>query len=235
MPHKKLGEALAAVDWKANIDTFLLDIDATKRVGQVNLRLAIWAKRLEDTDNGNAALPFIREMQLAGQNVAALIALSLYKPAASAIRAVFETALYYLYFRTHSVELATLVRNDGFYIEKKEILDFHKTHTPGFSERQRKLGVISRLDKWYGEISSIVHGQLPGTWVDHTAVCNIRALKTTQDLVINAFVEGEEIVHRFLLCSVGQDLWDRFSSSAKNNLLKGLSGEDKKILKLDAA
>ena len=147
MPHTKLDEALGRVDWKANIDAFLTDTEAAKRIGDANLRLAIWAKQLENAVRGNAALPFVREMQLAGQNVAVLIALSLYKPAAGAVRAVFETALYYTYFRTHPVELASLVRNEGFYLEKREILDFHKIHTNGFSEKQRKLAAFYHVWK----------------------------------------------------------------------------------------
>jgi hypothetical protein len=174
-------------------------------------------------------------MQVAGQHVAVLIALSLYKPAAGSIRSVLETALYYSYFRTHFSELETLARGTGYYLEKKEVLDFHKEHTFQFVERQQKLGVVSRLESWYGRISSLVHGHIPGAWVEHESVSEIAPIKATQDLAVKMFQEGVEIVHRFLLCTVAHQLWDSFSVEAKKQLLSRLHGDEKKILRLDAA
>jgi chromosome partitioning protein len=43
------------------------------------------------------------------------------------------------------------------------------------------------------------------------------------------------IAHRVFLCTVGQQLWDSFSSDAKKKLLAGVHGDEKKILKLDTA
>lgn len=235
MPLTKLKSALSSVTWNNNVTTFLADTVSAEKLAARNQRLAIWSRQLETADDGNPALSFVREMQIAGQYVAVLVALSLYKPAASSIRTMLETALYYSYFRTHPVELATLVRNEGFYIDKNYIIEFHKRHTVKFSELQQKLGVISRLENWYGRVSSTVHGQIPGAWIEHKSVSDIKPIKATQDLAINTFVEGEDIVHRLFLCTVGRQLWDAFSSTGKKQLLAGLHGDDKKALQLDEA
>jgi hypothetical protein len=235
MPISKLGSALNAVDWKGNIAALLSDTKAAEQLAHANLQIAIWSRQFEDVDKGNPALCFIREMQVASQHVAVLVALSLYKPAAGCMRSMLETALYYSYFRTHPAELETLARSTGYYPEKREILDFHKEHTPSFPELQQKLGVISRMDKWYGTVSSLVHGQIPGAWIEHKSVAEIKPIKATQDLAISTFAEGADIVRRIFLCTAGRQLWDGFSSEAKKQLLANLHGDEKKSLNLDSA
>lgn len=234
MPLNKLKVALASVNWTKNTDTFLADTKSAEKLANTNLNLAVWAGQLENADKGNPALCFVREMQVSGQHVAVLIALSLYKPAAGSIRSMFESALYYTYLRTHPIELESLVRGTGYYLEKREVIEFHKEHTFRFNELQQKLGVLSRLEKWYGNVSSLVHGHIPGAWIEHKSVAEIKPIKATQDLAISTFAEGGDIVHRFFLCTVGQQLWD-FFSQAKKHLLAGLHGDEKKALKLDAA
>lgn len=228
----KLEAALLAVDWKKNVQALLSDTTASAQVASANLKLAVWALQFESADLGNPALSFVREMQIAGQHAAVLVALSLYKPAASCIRAVFETALYYSYFRTHHSELETLARGQGYYIDKRDVLEFHKKHTLEFVELQQKLGLVSELEVWYGQISSIVHGQVPGAWIEHKSVATIAPVKATQDIAVRAFLDAVHLVHRFFLCTTGRQLWDSFSPAAKKQLLSGLSGDHKKALKL---
>ncbi len=235
MPLSKFGAAIDAVNWKTNVGFLLADAESAKLLTSANLQIAIWSRQFETLDIGNPALCFVREMQVAGQHVAVLVALSLYKPAAACMRSVLETALYYSYFRTHPAELETLARSTGYYPEKREIIEFHKEHTLEFSELQQKLGVISRMDKWYGRVSSLVHGQIPGAWIEHKSVAEIKPIKATQDLAISTFVEGADIVRRFFLCSTGHQLWDGFSSEAKKQLLANLHGDEKNALNLDSA
>src|SRR5260221_11290517 len=104
----QLVAALKAVDWNINVDRFLNNANAVDTISKGNLRLAVGSKQLENSDKHNPALCFIRELQVAGHNVAALAALALYKPAAASMRTILEAALYYSYFRTHISELATL-------------------------------------------------------------------------------------------------------------------------------
>lgn len=235
MPAAKFKAAISAVDWQKNVDELLADKTSAETLAAANLKLAIWSRQLEGADAGNPALCFVREMQIAGQHVAVLIALALYKPAAGSIRSVLETALYYSYFRTHFSELETLARGMGYYLEKRHVIEFHKEHSFLFIERERKLGVLSRLEGWYGRVSSLVHGHIPGAWIEHKSVSEIAPIKITQDLAIKLFAEGVDIVHRLFLCTVAQALWDSFSSESKKQLLSGLHGDEKKILKLDIA
>ena len=114
------------ITWKSS----LKDDEATAKIAAANLRLAVWALQLENADAGNPALSFVREMQIGGQHVTALVALSLYKPAAARIRSVFECALYYTYFRTHPSELQTLIRDPEYFVDKQELIDYHKKHWP---------------------------------------------------------------------------------------------------------
>jgi hypothetical protein len=120
-------------------------------------------------------------------------------------------------------------------MEKRDLIEYHRKHTPGFSELQGRLGLLVRLERWYSRTSAIVHGQIPGSWVEHKAIAEIRTIAATQDVVVATFIEGEEVVHSLLLCTVGRALWDGFSSTAKKQLLSGLRGDVKEALALDSA
>lgn len=234
-PPEALGAALAAVDWNRNVSDFLKDAKLTEAIATANFRLAVWAKQFENIDKDNPALSFIREMQVSGHYVAALTALSLYKAAAASMRTMLETALYYSYFRTHPSELATLARDSNFFVVKADLLEFHKQHTPDFPALQQKLGLVVKLNAWYGFVSSITHGQIPGEWVEHKSLADMKHNKSALDIVVTTFCEGEELVHRLFLCTVGRVLWDTFSTPAKKYLIKGLHGDVKAALGLDAA
>lgn len=230
-----LRNALTTVDWNSHVQGFLDDVPSAHTVIQCNLRLAIWSKQFEDADKGNPALSFIREMQAAGHYAAALTSLALYKPAAAAIRTVLETALYYTYFRTHPTELGTLVRSEDYYLQRADIIDYHRKHTPNFIQFQNCFGLLGRMQTWYSWISSIIHGQIPGVWTTHQSLSEIKHVPENMKAVIEAFSQGEALVHDLFLCTVGVELWDSFSSTAKRKLLRGLPGETKTTLKLDSA
>jgi hypothetical protein len=234
-PAEMLGEALRSVTWNANVHAFVNEGALSKRVADENMRLVVWSRQLENADAKNPALCFIREMQLAGHHVAMLTALCIYKAAGAAMRTMWDTALYYSYFRTHPVELSTQANNPKFFLEKREIIEFHKNHTPQFEMLQQRLGLLARLERWYSFISAVIHGQVPGTWVEHTAISEIRYSKTTASAVAENFGEGVDLVHRLFLCTVGRTLWDGFSSAAKKKLLSGLPGDIRTVLELNRA
>jgi hypothetical protein len=231
----KLAAALQSVTWSPNIHAFLGEVNSVNQVAGANVRLATWALQFETIDKGNPALSFIRETQVASHHVAALLGLALYKPAAGAMRTAVETALYYSYFRTHPSELTTLARDPNFYVSKNDILDYHKAHTPGFKDLQAQLGVASGLSVWYSKVSNVLHGQVPGTWVTHKSMAEIKFDQRTLHAAVSTFLEGEELIHRFFLCTVARQLWGSVSTSAKQVLLKGLSGTLKTTLHLDSA
>jgi hypothetical protein len=231
----KLSAALSAVDWNNNVQEFLTDAKSAEIIADVSMKLAVWARQLETVDHENPAISFIREMQVSSQQVAALTALALYKTAAGSMRAMFENALYYTYFRTHLSELETLVREPTFFVDKRQLIEYHKTHTIRFTELQNKLGLVSRLNAWYSKVSAVVHGQIPGKWTEHKALSDVKHIKATRSLVVEAFWEGGDLVHCLFLCTVGQTFWDSFSTPSKKMLLAALSGDLKKALMLDIA
>lgn len=233
MASKHLKNALTAVDWNFNAKTFLADDELVERVATANLRIAVWAKQLEAADAGNAALSFIREMQAAGHLVAACLALALYKAAAGSIRGMLENALYYTFFRSHPKELITLTRNAKYFVDKNEILDFHRTHTAGFIEAQQQLSLIGDVESWYSHVSSIVHGQVPGVWHNQIDLAKTAHSKEVLATAVELFCRGELLAHRLFLCTVSQELWDYFSQTAKTQLLAGLDGKFKALLNIE--
>jgi hypothetical protein len=235
MSGEKLADAIGAVDWNKNVSAFLDDVDAGAACLSANLRIAVWARQFENLDKGNPALSYVREMQLAGQYVVALMGLALYRPAAASMRSMLEAALYYTYFRSHPAELTTLVRDSSYFVDKRDVLDFHKKHTPNFTKLQEKFGLVSKLENWYGSISAVIHGQMPGAWVTHSAISEIEHVGEMQKLALENFIKVEDVIYRLFLCTVGLQLWDNFSTASKKFLLKNLSGELKTFAGLDAA
>lgn len=231
----KLTSAVSSVDWPKNITTFASDAPRAERIGLINYRMALWSIELETADKGNLALSFIREAQVAGHYVACLISLALYKPAAASMRAIVDCVLHYSYFRSHPAELATLARRPDYFVDKKTIIDYHRNHTRDFIDKQHTLGVISRLDFWYSEISAIIHGQVPGKWVTHLSLKDIEFDGDVCELGILRFEETGDIVNRFLLSTVAEAFWFRFTKDGKQEFLKGLTPKQKKALGLTLA
>lgn len=235
MKENPLASALAAVDWNKNSSTFRDDRARLQRLHAGSVRLAIWSRQLEVADHGNPALCFIRAMQLDGYDCVVLASLALYKPVAGSMRAMVESALYYSYFRSHPVELATLVRDAEFYLQKADVIEHHRKHTPGFKEAENALGFVSRLNQWYKRVSAIIHDQIPGRWAEHSALGKMKHITRVLELVVAEFEASEDLIHRLFLCTVGKTLWPDFSLSAKKKLLKGLDTETKGILGLTLA
>jgi hypothetical protein len=235
MSDSRLEAALKTVDWNARVTEFLKEAALRDEVEASNLRIAVWARQVESVEGSLPAATFIREMQIAGQQVALLTALALYKSAAAAMRTMLETAMYFSYFRSHPVELSTLLREPKFYVDKADIIAYHKQHTPDFSDLERRFGLIGRLNTWYSFVSSVVHGQIPGGWMRHRSVADVKHDLTVLPTVVKTFTDGEAILHDFFLCTFGRELWASFSSAAKKKLLAGLSGDRKTALGLDEA
>ncbi len=84
-------------------------------------------------------------------------------------------------------------------------------------------------------ISSIVHGQIPGKWVENKSLADTKHVKSTLSIVVKSFSDGEEIVHQLFLCTSGRELWDDFATVAKTKLLSGIHGNIKAALGLDSA
>jgi hypothetical protein len=234
-PNASLATALGAIDWKKNVQHVLSKPDIVQAFDSGALRIATWSRQFENTDKGNAALCFVRDMQISAQYTATCAALALYKPAASTMRAMFESALYYTYFRSHLSELRTLAKGSGYYMDKSELIEYHKQHTEGFSTNEQQLGLLQQMKTWYAKISSVIHGQLPGEWVAHTALSDLKHNDKMLANVVDRFKVAEELTHKLFLCTAGQELWNGFSTAAKQSLCKGLSAAVRGKLGLDLA
>jgi hypothetical protein len=230
-----LSKALKSVDWTVNVDLLCSNDALAERIQACNMRLAVWGRQIEKTEAGTPSLSFVREMQHAGHHAACLIGLALYKPAAASMRTVLECALYHGYFRVHIAELATLVRDDKYYVSKKEIIDFFNKHQPGFIAVQSKLGFVSHLEAWYSKASAIVHGQIPGAWSKGKGISEFVPDELLAENAILHFEELVMLVQDLFLCTIAQEHWSNFSTEAKKFILKGMPGETKTLLKLDAA
>lgn len=227
--------ALNQVDWAKNVEAISSDSSLVSDIELGSYRLAVWAAQLEQIDSKSPAIVFVREMQHAGHNAACLMGLGLYKPAAASMRAVVECALYYTYFKSHLMELATQVRDSSFYVTKAEILEFHKMHTPEFPSRQAALGFVSRLNSWYSRTSAIVHGQVPGVWSNADGIASISFYQPAAREAVSHFSDAVNLVQDAFLCCIAFEYWRFFESTAKAYILKGMQGSLKESLKLDAA
>lgn len=233
---KHLNAALLAVKWQDHVTAFCADAALVERFEASGLRLAIWSKQFEHIEGkDNQAICFVREMQTAGHLAVTATALACYKLAASGLRTVVETALYYSYFRSHPTELATLLRDDKWYVSKQEIIEYHMTHTPGFAELQKKFPLAAILNPWYSRMSAVIHGQIPGAWHSQKAISQIAPNGLLLAEVAKELEECIQIVDRLFFTTVGKDLWEYFSPTAKKSLLHGMAGEFKTALALDAA
>lgn len=231
MSEQYLKTALNSLNYNEIVQYIINEEDYLNKIEAVNEKLALWAKQFEVVDKNNPALAFIREMQNAGHYVAILLALSLYKPAICSMRTMFESALYYSYYRTHPIELAALVR-DKSYLLKKEILEYHSQYTEKYSEKASCFGLVDKINSWYGNVSSVVHGQIPG---DFNVFANLEDLKYDKNLLektLKYFKDGEEIIHYFFLCTIDKNMWQGFFHKTKEKLLKGIPAAKKKILAL---
>lgn len=233
MSPSTLQSKLKAVDWHQNIDDFFSIGDLPNSAYTAANILSVWSRQIVDVYPKNPANVFISEMQSSMQQAVTLCALALYKPSAAAVRAVIEASLYFSFFKDHLVELSTLKNKQSYWVQKDTIIEYHKQHSPRFAETQDALGVLSRMNEIYKKLSTIVHGQIPGVWTQKTLV-STKTEEAVAKNVIELFVDAVDVVHRFFLCTVAQDSWDDFSSPAKKTLLKGISGDHKTLLGLDA-
>lgn len=235
MTTSKIAAALGSVDWALNVNDFIGDAKINQDMERASQRLAVWSRQLERIDQGNPALSFVREMQASCHLVAVCTSLGIYKGAASGMRTMVETALYYTYFRVHLVELPTLLRNEKWYISKSDVLDFHILHSENFTLFQSRLGLIAELNKWYSEISAIIHGQIPGRWLQPKNINGFSGSAEGRLAASEMFCKGEEIIHKLFLATVGKENWESVSTTAKSALLKNLPGDIRMTLGLDLA
>lgn len=232
--NESLKATLNDIDWNSRTKAFLGNASDIDRLAEVLHRIAIWAKQVESTDQGNPALCFERMVQIESYHASALISLALYKPAAAAMRSMLESALYYIYFRTHPSELATLARDESYFIDKAEILEYIEAHVPAYEKKQACFDLTNKIKTWYKSISGLVHSQKPETWVSYTSLGTVVHQPQYLCEALKSFEDGENLVHQLYLVALA-DLWYGFDTEARKCLLRGLPGGTKNLLSLSIA
>lgn len=227
-----LRNALAAIDWNSYVASFASDPAMVERVATCCGGIARWHRAMRDVEPEVPAISFLAEAQIQSHYIATLIPLAMYKSAAAAMRTIVESVLYYTYFRTHPVELASLVRVDDYHATKGEILDYHKMHSVHFPARQQAWGAVSLLNSWYSKISAVIHGQLPGKWVSHTDLAGLKPHGPTRDEALVEFESAVDISGRVLLCTMDTERWNAIERETRIALLKGVPGNIKALLDL---
>jgi len=228
-----LKASLSSLDPGARITEFVADASGVTAVASGCERLALWVNTIGSAESDNPSLPFLFEMQRSSHDVAALLASAFYVPAAAAMRSSCETAMYYSFFRSHAVELTTLATDPSYYISKKEILEFHKQHSPAYAKNAREFGFPGILNEWYSRVSAVVHGQLPGAWGRRTSLDKTEHDKKVLAVALRIFTEGVHIIDLFLLLTAGAELWGRFHHESKRVLLKGMPATKRALLGLE--
>lgn len=224
-----LSDVLGSVEWDQNVADFVSQSQAIDRYQRGCQLIAVWAHELRFQEFDNPATAFLMEMQASSATVPTCAALGLYKPAAASMRAAVENALYFSFFSTHPSELHTQVAKTDYYETKSTILDYHKTHTTGFKEKQRGVGLLSELEAWYSEISAIIHGQKPGTWTNR-AVNKTEFVQDLDKLCADSFSRCVAIVNMLFLITTPDEIWEGFNSKSRRMFLKGFSKQKKSII-----
>lgn len=225
----RLKDALAAVNWNGNVSAFSSNSKRLARLTACCTLISIFAHELSVQDFDNPSIPFLQEMKASSFQVPVCLALGLAKPAAGLMRASVESALYYTYFRSHPQELRTLITKSTYYLSRRKIIEYHKIHTHNFGALDPTFNFISKLETWYGEISAIVHGQIPGVWTSKSLVDTI-ALKDNVDDPLRMFERAANIIQLLFLTTISLEDWEGISPISRGSLLKGIT--DSQLSKL---
>lgn len=226
MAGASLKDTLQSIDWPGNVSAFAAKSDALKSLDKGCRLVALWTDALIFQDFDNPTLPFLQEMKASCFYVPACLSLGLYKPAATLMRSFVENALYFSYFKDHHSELATLARNSSFFLDRTAIMAYHEIHTLGFKEKQAALNLASLLKEWYGTISAVIHGRVPGLWsapsLIETAFDDLK-----NDAALEAFDTAVRIVNYIFLSTTPHEIWEGIRPDTRARFLKGLKGTQK--------
>jgi hypothetical protein len=226
-----LSDILSSIDWADSAARFAGERALVDTIEKGCQLVAVWNQELSFYDRYNTANPFLQEMKASLFYVPACLALGLNKPAAASLRTAVESALYYTYFKDHEMELMTLRRNRKYYLTRSKIVDYHNTHTREFQKRQMAVGLVGELNQWYGRISAVVHGQIPGVWTSHS-LSDTSFSKAGVKEFMKEFNVAVKIVNRLFLATISDSAWEGISSQARQLFLKELSVKAKGSLGL---
>lgn len=219
---QNLADALQAVDWNDNVAKFCKAKSRLDKLASCCFRISIFTHEISFQNYDNPAIPFLQEMKASAFQVPACLSLGLSKPAAGLMRAAVESALYYTYFSNHHQELKTLLSKPDYYLSRRNIMEYHKLHTDNFGKVDNEVHLTSKMEAWYGEVSAIVHGQIPGVWTSKS-LRNTATLTIDADPPIKLFQRASEIIQLILLMTIPTDDWEGISPFSRAKLLGELN------------
>lgn len=196
-------------------------------------RMSSWVSTLHASDPENAAGPFLFQILTSTHHAVALAAAGFYAPSAGSIRAAFESALYFIYFRNHRAELNTLIRDTSYFIDKALVLEYLAKHCPDYVTKQAAVGLNGRMGTWYKHTSALVHAQQPGTFTKSSDLLSITFDTAHFKSIANVIAQGTEIINSLFLVTIATEVWGETSKTNRIAFLSGLSADAKKALKLD--
>lgn len=226
----KLVDLLKNIDWNSRKDEFfsqeknhLVSIESQLQI------LAHWSKSLETIYNGNPALPFVREAQVSAQDFISVYSLHLYKNSAASMRTVFESILYFSYFKDHSIELKSVLR-DKFHLSRSKILTYHEKHTANFSSIYTKTGLDNILDNMYSDVSNIVHSSQPGIWHQRAVLGEKSFDPVIAEETANLFIQTIKVINLLLLCTLSYEEWLTVPTNSRRIFLSLITENQMKLL-----
>jgi len=221
---QELRSILSSIDWNESARNFTRQRRRPEVFENSAKIISAWNYELSFFDCSNKANSFLQEMKASLFYVPACAALGFIKPAAASLRTAVESALYYTYFRNHPAELETLHRNEKFYLSKNEIIDYHSLHSQNFPSRQDALDLLGELNRWYSNISAIIHGQIPGVWTSHSL--SDTAFKSEDSAaILKEFKTTVKIINKLFLATLERDAWEGLSSHGRQLFLGEISSD----------
>lgn len=226
--------AISNPKWNENVQEFLKQESLIDSLDKECQLMARWVLELYKFDPKCTANAFVFQLLSSSQHVIALASLGLFTPAAGSLRGMVESALYFVYFRTHPTELSTLLRDKDFYVQKSDVLQYLNQHIPDYSIKQSALSLNADLNSWYKEVSSVIHAQIPGNWGGPKDLSSTKFNESHVKNVTSMHGKAASLINRLLLCTVAPDIWGQSSPENRKLFLKSLPAATKQILKLDS-
>ena len=221
----KFLKTLRNIDWNERKEEFFKKEGNQLLTLEENLKtLAHWAQSLETIYQDNPALPFVREAQISAQDFISMYSLGMYKNSASSMRTVFESILYFSYFKDHSIELKSVSR-DKFHLSRSQIISYHERHTENFASIYKTTNLGNILGTMYSDVSNIVHSSQPGIWHQEVTLGKKTYNNKIATETANLFTQTIEVINLLLLCTLTYEEWLTVPIKSRKVFLKGLSPE----------
>lgn len=227
-----LKDTINNIDWNKLRDKFTSKSEIFTPAENKFQLLAHWSRALETIYSDSMALPFIKEAQISSQDFFCSCSLGLYKCSASSIRTIFESVLYFSYFKDHPKELDSVVRRN-LYMSRATLIDYHRSHTNSFDALYENTKLKRDLEQIYKEVSSIVHGQKPGTWHPTHILSQRDFDEKICHEAVNLYCRTVDVINLLLLCTLDYNEWITINPGSRKLILSVVHEDQLSIIDKD--